>query len=111
MEGEVTKSNTLSRESVSLYIAIGIMACVAIASVMITFTMFITSSAYTTVKDIQTNAKISGTGLADYDTTSPVKTADIDETAKAIESKIDNLDNQSDFSADAVSDTSLGFQR
>lgn len=111
MDGEAVKTELPARDSASLYVAIGIMACVAAASVIITFTMFLNSSAYVTVKNIQANAKINGPGLADYDTTSPVKTADIDETAKAIENKLDGLDNQADYGPDAVSDTTLGFER
>lgn len=100
-----------TRDGASLYIAILAMAGVAVAFVLVTFTMFINSSAYTTVKTIQANAKINGSSLGDYDTTSPVKTADIEETVKGVENKIQSLDNQADYGPDAVNDSALGVER
>ena len=108
MDSEITSRE---KDGVSLYVAIGIMVSLAAASVIITFTLFINSSAYKTVKEIQANSRVSSPGLTDYDTTSPVKFADIDETSKGIENKIDGLDNQADYGPDAVSDSALGSQR
>jgi hypothetical protein len=111
MNGETPMIQPTPRDGASLYVAIGVMMCIAAAFVVVTFTMFINSSAYKTVQDIQANAKINGPGLSDYDTTSPVKTADIDETIKGIENKMQSLDNQADYGPDGVSDSALGVER
>lgn len=109
MDKDVVVKEPMARESVSLYVAIAAMAGVAIVLVIITFTMFLNSQTYVTVQKIQANSKIDGSNLADYDTTSPVKTADIDETIKGIENKINSLDNDADYGNEAVSNKALGL--
>jgi hypothetical protein len=99
------------RDSASLYLAIAVMALIAACFVTITFTMFLRSSTYKTVQSIQANSKVDGSALGDYDTTSPVKTADIDETMRGIENKMNGLDNQENYGPDALSDSSIGLER
>lgn len=111
MKADLTAKEPTSRDSISLYVAIAAMAGVAATFVVITFSMFLHSQAYKTVQDIQTSSKINGSILGDYDTTSPVKTADIDETIKGIENKIDSLDNEADYGSSSVSDEALGAER
>jgi hypothetical protein len=106
----ITKDDS-QQSSYSLYIAIAAMAGVVVAFVLITFSMFLRSSAYETVKNIQANTKINGSSLGDYDTTSPVKAADIEETVRGIENKIDGLDNSADYGPESVSDANLGLER
>lgn len=107
---QVTSSDE-PREGINLYLAIAIMAALAVASVLITFSLFLRSDAYKTVKIIQANEKLDGSTLSDYDTTSPVKPADIEDTMKGIQNKIDGLDNTADYGSDGVSDTTLGVSR
>jgi hypothetical protein len=107
---DTTAQDQTPRDSASLYIAIAGMACLAACFVIITFTVFLRSSAYETVQAIQANSKIDGSSLGDYDTTSPVKTADIDETIRGIENKMNSLDNIENYGPDAVSDTSIGLE-
>ena len=110
-ETVAASTETSTRDSASLYLAIAGMACLAACFVIITFTMFLKSPTYKTVQAIQANARIDGSALGDYDTTSPVKTADIDETIRGIENKMNSLDNIENYGPDALSDTSLGLER
>lgn len=100
-----------SRDNVSLYVAIAVMTALAVTSVLITFSLFLRSDAYKTVQKIQANEKLDGSALSDYDTTSPVKPADIEETVKGIQNKIEGLDNNADYGNDGVSDSTLGISR
>jgi hypothetical protein len=100
-----------TKDSASLYLAIAFMALIAACFVAITFTMFLRSSTYKTVQSIQANSKIDGSALGDYDTTSPVKTADIDETIRGIENKMNSLDNQENYNAESLNDSSIGLER
>lgn len=97
------------RDGVSLYIAIVVAAGLAAILVTITFTMFLNSSTYATVQKIQANEQIRNDGLNDYDTTSPVKAVDIEETLKGIENTVNKLDTQSDYGPDRVSPEALGL--
>jgi hypothetical protein len=89
---------------------IAIIAAIVAASVLviITFTLFVNSSAYVTVKDILNN-KLSSEDTGDYDTTSPVKAVDIQESIKTIEEQYENLDNNRDYGPDTVSEQNLGL--
>lgn len=106
---EVVSDN--STGGMNLYLAIAVMAGLAVASVAITFSLFLNSDVYKTVRTIQANEKLDGSALSDYDTTSPVKSVDIDETMKGIQNKIDGLDNEADYGSSGVSDEELGLTR
>lgn len=110
-KGVIKSTNIHSNDSTTLYIALVTMVCVAAGFVAITFTIFLNSKAYKTVQDIQTSEKATGSSLGDYDTTSPVKSIDINETLKLIENKLNGLDNSSDYGPDATSDSVLGLER
>lgn len=43
-----------------------------------------------------------------YDTTSPVKIVDIDETLKSVENNINKTNNKNDYSSDTLSSEALG---
>ncbi len=111
MSPNETTPEQSSRDNASLYIAIAFMALIAACFVAITFTMFLRSSTYATVQAIQANSKIDGSALSDYDTTSPVKTADIDETIRGIENKMNSLNNQENYNPDDLNDSALGLER
>ncbi len=90
---------------------VAIVAAIAIAAILvvITFLLFVNSSAYTTVKDIQKNASLSSENTGDYDTTSPVKAVDIEETLKTTQEQIKDFDNQADYSPEEVSTQTLSL--
>lgn len=90
---------------VVVLVAVGL----SIVMIVLTFTAFLQSSAFTTVKNIKTYAQFSSSELSDYDTTSPVKAVDIEEALKSIEADINSLNNQTNYTPDQLSDESLGL--
>lgn len=109
MEQPEQQIDKQERDGASLYIALVVAAGLAALLVIITFTMFLNSSTFGTVQKIQSNEQIRNDGLNDYDTTSPVKIVDIDETLKAIDNTINQLNPQSDYGPEQVSPESLGI--
>lgn len=97
------------KDSVSLYVIIAVCIGVAFMLVGIAFTTFLQSSTYQTVKDIRANTQISNSELGGYDTISPVKAVDIEETMKNIENQLSGLDNSADYGPQALTDESLGL--
>jgi ABC-type lipoprotein release transport system permease subunit len=109
MSTDIQKTATPIRRSANPIVAIAVAIGVAITLVALTFMSFLQSGAYTTVKNIKTNSQFSNSELSDYDTTSPVKSVDIEEVLKSIEADINSLDNQTNYSPDQLSDKSLGL--
>lgn len=97
------------RDSASLYMMIAACAGIAAVLVVVCFVLFLRSSAYDTVKDIQKNAQINDSTLNGYDTISPVKTVDIDEIESSIDNQLKSLDNQADYSPEELSSSALGL--
>jgi hypothetical protein len=79
---------------------------------MVTFTTisFFRSSAYNTVKQIQTGNKfVRSIDKDTIDTISPINASDIDEYAQSMKQRLRTLDDESDFGPADVSDTTLGL--
>jgi hypothetical protein len=96
------------KDNASLYIALVVAAGLAVILVIITFSMFLRSSTYATVQKIQANEQVRNDGLSDYDTTSPVKIVDIDETLKAIDNTFNGLNPQAEYGPEQVNLEALG---
>lgn len=109
MDEQNVAEDRQERDGASLYVALVVAASLAALLVIFTFTMFLNSTAFGTVKNIQAYEQVSTDGLDDYDTTSPVKAVDISETLKGIENTINKLDPQSDYGSEQVSPESLGI--
>lgn len=91
--------------------AIGLAIVVALAMVMTTFTIFLQSSSYTTVKQIQAGTKIARAfKVGDIDTKSPIKADDITAYERTVQQRLKMLDDQSDFNKDVVGDQRLEIQ-
>jgi flagellar basal body-associated protein FliL len=101
--------NKVERDGPSIYIAILVAGGVAAVLVAFTFTLFVRSSTYGIVENIQANEQVKNDGLEGYDTTSPVKTVDIDETLKGIENTVNKLDTDSDYGPQDVTSEALGL--
>jgi hypothetical protein len=82
---------------------------VGIAMVSITFLIFIKSSAYETVQQIQIGASKQADLGPGYDVTSPVNAKDIDAFNAKIESKLNSIDDNADFNESKVSEATLGL--
>jgi hypothetical protein len=94
-------------------LAIGLAVAVAAVMVTVTTIIFLNSSAYTTVKQIQTGSVVISSLDLDrdgIDTITPIKAADIDAYAKNIKQRLQSLDDSGDFGPAPVSDSSLGLQ-
>ena len=82
---------------------------VAASMVLVTFLIFINSTAYATVKQIQIGTKIVQTLNSDIDTKSPIKADDIVQFQKSIEQRTSTMDDSSDFNNSELSDQALGL--
>lgn len=90
--------------------AIGIAIGVAVMLVVITFTMFLKSSANTTVKQIQAGTQVIRTiQNSNLDTTSPIKADDIAAYEVSLQERLKTIDDNGDFGPDAVSNAALGL--
>jgi hypothetical protein len=82
---------------------------IAAAMVLVTFVIFINSTAYATVKQIQIGTKIVQSLSSDIDSKSPIKSDDITQYQKSIEQRMATIDDTNDFNASDLSDQSLGL--
>jgi len=107
----MTEPITTSKiEGFNPVLALSIIIGVSMVMVAVTFTIFVRSSAYATVKQIDKGQSIvHALDKSDIDTTSPIKANDIDEFAKTVDERLRTLDDAKDFSASDVSNQSLGF--
>ena len=104
--------NELETKLEGLHPIIAIAAAVFISLVMVatTFTMFIHSGAYNTVKQIQVGSQLTAASLGDsYDVTSPVNAIDIINYEAILKQKLSTIDNQTDFNSGAISPQTLGL--
>lgn len=109
MNNDSTDSSA-ANEGFNPVLAISIIISIALAMVIITFTIFVRSSAYTTVKQIRSGkVVVHALDKSDLDTTSPIKANDIDAFAKTVDQRLRMLDDASDFSAADVTDQKLGL--
>lgn len=84
----------------------------ALLLVLVTFFIFISSGAYTTVKQIQAGSKITRSlQNGDIDTRSPIKADDIDSYQASIDQRLKTIDNTTDFGVSGVSDRALGLSQ
>jgi len=94
----------------SLVLALGVAITIAACMVIATTVSFFKSSAYTTVKQIQTgNQFVRSIDKDSIDTVSPINASDIDEYSKGINDRLKTLDDSDDFGPNDVSDTALGL--
>lgn len=96
----------------NLVSAIVVAISVALIMVLTTFLIFINSSSYTTVKQIQSGSRIArAIQSSDVDTRSPIKADDIDVYQKSIDQRLNNFDDGTDFGSNSVSDQLLGLSQ
>jgi len=94
----------------NLMSAIVVAIAVALVMVITTFLIFINSSSYTTVKQIQSGSRIArAIQSGDVDTRSPIKADDIDLYQKSVDQRLSTFDDGTDFGSSDVSDQSLGL--
>jgi len=104
MEPEQTKNDP------SLLSAIIVAIGMALFLVFVTFFIFISSGAYTTVKQIQAGSKITRSlQNGDIDTRSPIKADDISAYQTSVDQRLKTIDNATDFGVAGVSDQALGL--
>lgn len=110
MHEQPTGHHSVSSEGFNPVLAITIIISIAMTMVLVTFIVFINSSAYATVKQIDKGQRVVHTlDKSDIDTTSPIKPTDIDTFRQITDDKLRTLDDANDFSASAVSDKQLGL--
>lgn len=91
--------------------ALIVVVVAAILMIVFTTTLFLRSDAFNTVKQIQAGIKATDkSDLSNYDTTTPVKSEDIDNFSKNLELKLAPINNENDYSASAVDYGSLGIK-
>jgi hypothetical protein len=91
-------------------LAIGVAIALAMSMVAITFTIFIQSGAYNTVKQIQAGTDVAKSiKMSGFDTKSSIKASDIAKYEEAMMLKVNSLNDISDFGPDQISDTALGL--
>lgn len=106
MEAEIHKSTYGSNPILAIGTAIG----VAIAMVSVTFTLFIHSGAYKTVKQIQVGTKLARSiKVEGYDSKSPIKATDITTYQLDLNKRLNKYNNQADFNPAVISDSALGL--
>jgi nitrogen fixation/metabolism regulation signal transduction histidine kinase len=90
--------------------AIAIAIAIAFVMVLVTTFIFLRSSAYATVKQIQIGIQATeAMDQGDLDITSPINAVDIDQYATSINQHLDMIDDYADFGPEAVSDAQLGL--
>lgn len=103
-------SEPADKSPISLLGALIIAVTIAFFMVLTTTIIFLKSSAYATVQQIQVGSKLANSKeFLEVDNKNPIKANDIDEYALKIKSKILVIDDNADFGQDAVSDKSLGL--
>lgn len=91
-------------------VAISIAVGVALAMVLVTFVIFINSSAYATVKQIQVGTQVARTLQGtDVDTRSPIKADDIEAYQHRLNTQLQSINDEVDFGPNAISDQTLGL--
>lgn len=91
-------------------VAIGLAIGVAFAMVMTTFTIFINSGAYITVRQIQVGTKVARSLQgSNMDTRSPIKADDIGVYQKELSKRMGTIDDTADFGQADISDQALGL--
>lgn len=105
---DIAKHN--STKSFNPIVAIGIAIGVATIMVGVTFTVFINSSAYKTVKQIQVGTKLARSIKPEgYDSTAPIKASDVEAYSQRLNNKVNSYNNQLDFGPANISDSALGL--
>jgi cell division protein FtsL len=91
-------------------IAITIAIAVAFVMVLATTIIFLRSSAYTTVKQIQIGIRATeAMNQGNLDITSPINAIDIDQYTDSINQRLNMIDDYADFGPEAVSNAQLGL--
>jgi hypothetical protein len=105
-DNDIETSKSGLNVSAAVFIAIAI-ACVMVA---VTTVIFLRSSAYTTVKQIQIGIKTTESlEHGDLDVTSPINAINIDDYASAINQRLKSVNDANDFGPETISDTALGL--
>ena len=97
-------------KAISLGWLIGATIIISLAMVFISLYIFFKSSAYDTVVQIRSaNQKLAEDDLQGYDTKSPVQATDLQNHANSIQPRIEQFNDQEDFSLEIVDPTQLGL--
>ncbi|MEI6237036.1 MAG: hypothetical protein WCP03_00340 [Candidatus Saccharibacteria bacterium] len=98
------------KNGINLMYAIGLAVVVAIIMVFVTTALFYKSGAYTTVKQIQTANQYAKTIDKDsLDVTSSINATDIEKYAQSINSRLNSINDNADFSLEEITDKNLGL--
>lgn len=91
--------------------ALGVVIVLAVLMIVFTTILFLRSDAFNTVKQIQAGIKATDkSDLSNYDTTTPVKSEDLDNFSKNLELKLAPIKDESDYSTSKVDYGSLGIK-
>lgn len=92
-------------------LAIAVAIALAISMVVVTFSVFIHSGAYTTVKQIQTGTEVARSAkISGYDTGSSIKASDIAKYEEAMVLKLNSFSDEADFGQAQINDSALGLK-
>ena len=98
------------KKGTDLLYAIGLAVVIAVIMTIVSIYSFYHSGAYTTVKQIQTGTQfVNSLDKGALDAKSPINASDIDKYSQSINSKLNTLDDETDFGPQNVSDSSLGL--
>lgn len=91
-------------------IALAIIIAIAIVMVIVCFIIFLKSSAYDTVKQINAGTSVaSKSDLSTYDTTSPIKADELEKYSSSMSQRLNSLDDELDFGQNGLSNQALGL--
>lgn len=90
-------------------VALVFVILIASFMVLVTTSMFLNSSAYNTVKQIQNGIKAtSESDLSEYDTTSPIQSSDIDKFTENLGKNTSTINNENDYQNPVVDYQGIG---
>lgn len=99
-----------NNNGISILWVVGTVISLSTALVIISFLIFLNSSAYDTVKQITAASKtLQKDDLDGYDTTSPIRASDLGDYSRSLKAKVDNLNDEQDFSNETISKEALGY--
>lgn len=95
-------------ESTNLVMPLVVAIIIAVIMVTTATLIFLNSSAYNTVKQIQIGTQVANSlNKSDIDTVSPIKASDIYQTYNNIKNQLNQLNDNNDFGPSAVTNQAL----
>lgn len=103
-------SRNNNEDGISIFWVVVIVIGISAALVLVSFTIFLNSGAYSTVKQITAAAQtLQKDDLEGYDTTSPIRADTLGSYMRGLEAKVQGLDDSKDFRQDLLDKEDLGY--